>query len=112
WDLTFEFLGAPNRKTWIDDIGYVKKRGWEYMHMVRRLVNTTYSIDPKDIPTDDEPETDNEYNNDTVTEPQDSNETPKTDNKGKTVSTPVAAYIEQVYPYADFRMLGFNSIVS
>jgi hypothetical protein len=112
WDLTFEFLGAPNRRTWIDNIGYVKKRGWEYMHMIRKLVNATYNIDPKDIPKEEGTETDNDFNDDIVTEPEVSNETPKTDSKGKTISTPVAAYIEQVYPYADFRMLGFNSIVS
>jgi hypothetical protein len=112
WDLTFEFLGAPNRKTWIDNIGYVKKRGWEYMHMVRRLVNATYNIDPKDIPEEEpETETETDYSDDTVTESATTEPAPKTDNKGKTISTPVAAYIEQVYPYADFRMLGFSSIV-
>ncbi|MDR0705887.1 MAG: hypothetical protein LBF88_13015 [Planctomycetaceae bacterium] len=109
WDLTFEFMGAPNRRTWIDNIGYVKKRGWEYMHMVRRLVNATYNVDPKDIPEDEE--TDNDYNDNVVAEPDVPNVTPQTNNKGKTVSAPLAAYIEQVYPYADFRMLGFNSIV-
>jgi hypothetical protein len=114
WDLTFEFVGAPNRRTWIDNIGYVNKRGWEYMHMLRRMVNAPYVITQEDIPKEEEGNHDNEdfTTDDDVANTETQNTPAPTEGSKKTHSTPVAAYIEQVYPYADFRMLGFNSIVS
>jgi hypothetical protein len=124
WDLTFDFLGAPNRRTWIDNIGYVKKRGWEYLHMLRRQVDQTVDASEADIPEEPEDHDPNyttehipsmaELNGESsiqLPEEQDNEAADESVKKGMTLLTPVACYIEQVYPYADFRLLGFNSIV-
>jgi hypothetical protein len=103
WDLTFEFLGAPSRRTWIENIGYVKKRGWEFMHMLSRPICYPY----------EEKNTVNafpEEKNDTAYESVelDPETAPEGKNNGLTISTPVACYIEQVYPYADFNVFGLE----
>ena len=48
WDLTFDFLGSPNVKKWIDGIGYVSKRGWDFVHITRRKVD--YNVKELKIP--------------------------------------------------------------
>ena len=95
WDLSFEFAAAPNRKQWVKNIGYVNKRGWEYMHIMRRPVSV---LEKYDIPEQDN-ETDDEY---AVVE-QDAGES---EDDSEATTTPVGAYIEQVYPYSDFSLLG------
>ncbi len=99
WDLSFEFAAAPNRRQWIANIGYVNKRGWEYMHIIRRPASTP---EPYATPKSDDGETDDEYH--TV-----QTDSAETETFAKNRTTPVGAYIEQVYPYSDFQMFGFNS---
>jgi hypothetical protein len=101
WDLSFDFLGAPNRRTWINNIGYVKKRGWEFMHMIRRPVALPINVTDAEIPGEEE-DKDEDYENEG--EPS----TKITNNEGKTILTPVAVFIEEVYRYADFKLFGFN----
>jgi hypothetical protein len=115
WDLTFEFEAAPNIRKWIDGIGYVTKRGWDYMHILRRMVDypaDTVMIEgePQDIdpdlsvvnptmPTEPEP---------TPNPDEDEEKEKEEKKKRKTYSTPVAAYIERVSPYADFKVFGLS----
>ncbi len=91
WDLSFEFAAAPNRRQWVANIGYVNKRGWEYMHIVRRPVSM-----PEQYKTPEPEETDAEDESSVV-------------QLAPAKTTPVGAYIEQVYPYSDFQMLGITT---
>jgi hypothetical protein len=121
WDLTFDFEAAPNMKKWIDGIGYVTKRGWDYMHILRRMVDyptdTVYLEDePDDVDPvieivaqeDSETGTENPPNPDDPEKNEEQQE--KEDKKQrKTYSAPVAAYIERVSPYVDFRVFGLGN---
>ncbi|HBT78535.1 MAG TPA: hypothetical protein DEB39_16805 [Planctomycetaceae bacterium] len=110
WDLTFEFWGSPNTKKWIEGIGYVEKRGWDYVHILRRPVE--YRLEDFEIPgtpADSDPMRTADPNQQANIAPDpesagDEEETAET----LSVSHPVAAYVEQVYPYADFRVLGID----
>ncbi len=105
WDLTFEFRGAPNSRKWMDGIGYVFKRGWDYVHVLRR--NADYKLSDLDIPgkpSDIDPSVTAGAEAEQSLDPElDAQPEP-----GMSISVPVAAYVERVYPYADFRVLGIN----
>jgi hypothetical protein len=111
WQLTFEFLGAPNGERWIDGIGYVYKNGWDYMHLLNRPVD--YPAAKKIIPDQpidtDPPLTSAAPVDDPTIDPntQPPATEPELEQETKyTVASPIAAYVERVYPYADFRVLG------
>lgn len=114
WDLTFEFRGAPNARKWLDGIGYVNKRGWDYVHVLRR--NADYQLSDLDIPekpADIDPDvtqnTDTSTGNGpSATQTTDTNTESKPSEPGMSISVPVAAYVEQVYPHADFQVLGID----
>jgi hypothetical protein len=106
WKLTFEFIGAPNIRRWIDGIGYIEKDGWDILHILRKTVDyPTSELAIPEKPIDpDPPVTDADSN----VEPTDDQPTPPpTQTQTKfTTTAPLAAYVEQVYPRADFRVLG------
>jgi hypothetical protein len=119
WQLTFEFLGSPNATKWIDGIGFVKKNGWDYMHQLRRTVdypqeivkleNRPDDIDPaltgQIIYLNEQFDADNPDSNSPPPAPE-----PTTTDKIQkfTITAPMAVYVEQVYQYADFRVLGIG----
>ena len=111
WDLTFEFEASPNSRKWIDGIGYVTKRGWDYMHLLSRMVDyplerITITNEPENIDPDVSI-TDTENNENTPSDDIDDEEKQEK-KKRKTYSTPVAAYVERVSPYADFKVFGIS----
>jgi hypothetical protein len=120
WNLSFDFLGSPNATKWIEGIGYVKKNGWDYMHQLRRTVDYPQEVVKlPDEPEDYDPPITGEFlisdqEDDDISDRFNTREdattqaTPTAREALKyTITAPMAVYIEQVYPYADFRVLGF-----
>jgi hypothetical protein len=119
-------LGAPNATKWIDGIGYVEKNGWDYMHMLRRLVD--YPVDEATLnnkPADVDPpitggviSTGDSYidsafgdidaDPDSPTPPPPTSEPTAREALQYTIAAPLAVYIDRVYPYADFSVLGIQ----
>jgi len=84
WEVTYQFAAQPNfLNMTVGTITGINKLGWEYMHVRYQAVDATIGDDddPFSVPA-----------------------------QTFRIQYPVGVYIEQVYEYADFELLGENFV--
>jgi hypothetical protein len=99
WNLRFEFQSSPNvAKMNIGNIKDVKKNGYDYAWVLNRKA----AADDNDEPDDDD---DDETENNETETPKETLEPEKF-----TILVPKAVYVERVYEYTDFAILGLGEL--
>jgi hypothetical protein len=97
WNLRYEFQASPNaEKMRIGNIKDIKKNGYDYAWVLNRKA----SADDDDEPIKDDEDDDEDSDDETPNENQEQDKF--------TILVPKAVYIERVYEYTDFSVLGLG----